>query len=126
MRTFNSQSHARAGTTASIVGSQMTPQAWLEGVWNESTAHLIRGVHACGCPIRGDQGEEPCAAHHCSGWTVGDGVRRARWRVAPGEKDSRCKRGSNSRCQRTQRYAVAFEHAIRDHDMRNAYFCRAE
>jgi hypothetical protein len=70
--------------------------------------------------------KSPCAPYHCSSWTVGDGVRRARWRVAPGEKDSRCKRGSNSRCQRTQRSAVAFERAIRDHDMRNAYFCRAE
>jgi hypothetical protein len=60
-------------------------------------SHLIRGRPACGGCVWGHSGEESCAAHHCSTWTVGDGIRRASRRMATRKEDRGDKRGLSLR-----------------------------
>jgi hypothetical protein len=50
-----------------------------------------------GC-IWGHSREESRAACRCSTWAVGDGIRRASWRMVCYEEDPNYKRGFRSRC----------------------------
>ena len=70
---------------------------------NESTVHLIPGRHGCRFCICGHSGEKPCAAYCCSTRTIGDGIRRASWRMDSYKDDSSYKSSFLSHCQRPQR-----------------------